>query len=65
MEEPRAGSRRPNTKQDAQGLLAADCKGVQRGGKENEERLKGSRDTEEFFHNTYWNRLFVMSGSQL
>lgn len=50
MEEPRARSLRPNTKQDAQGLLAADCKNVQRGGKENKEHLKGSRGTEEFFH---------------
>lgn len=52
MEEPRARSRRPNTKQDAQGLLAADCKSVQGGGKENKERLKGGRGTEEFFHTT-------------
>lgn len=43
---------RPNTKQEAQGLLAADCKNVQRGGKENKERLKGTRGTEEFFHTT-------------
>lgn len=39
-------------KQDAQGLLAAGYNGVQIGRKENKERLKYRRGTEEFFHDT-------------
>lgn len=52
MEQPRARCRSPNAKQDAQGLLAADCKSMQIGQKENKKCLKGRRGTEKFFHNT-------------